>query len=71
MGDEGSAKGCSSHAHRGRFRDAVPLAGEPQHVLLVPRLADFGLMEFSRAKEAIAKGRACVLQALPMLQRHK
>ena len=47
------------------------LAGEPPHVLLVPRLADFGLMEFNRAKEAIAEGRACVQQALPMLQRYK
>lgn len=47
------------------------LAGEPPHVLLVPRLADFGLMEFNRAKEAIAEGRACVQQALPMLRRYQ
>jgi NTE family protein len=47
------------------------LAGEPPHFLLVPRLADFGLMEFNRAKEAIAEGRACVQQALPMLRRYQ
>jgi hypothetical protein len=28
-------------------------------------------MEFNRAREAIAEGRACVQQALPMLQRYK
>jgi NTE family protein len=45
------------------------LAGEPPHILLVPRLHDIGWMEFTRAKELIAEGRACVEQALPMLQR--
>ena len=47
------------------------LAGEPPHVMLVPRLSDFGWMEFNRAKEAIAEGKACVEQALPMLERYK
>lgn len=46
------------------------LAGEPPHVMLVPRLANIGLMEFNRSKEAIAEGRACVEQALPMLRRY-
>jgi NTE family protein len=46
------------------------LAGEPPHVMLVPRLRDIGLMEFNRAKEAIAEGAACVEQALPMLRRY-
>ena len=46
------------------------LAGEPPHVMLVPRLRDIGLMEFNRAKEAIAEGRTCVEQALPMLRRY-
>ena len=46
------------------------LAGEPPHVMLVPRLADFGLMEFHRAPEAIAEGRACVEQAMPALRRY-
>jgi NTE family protein len=45
------------------------LAGEPPHVMLVPRLRDIGLMEFNRAKEAIAEGRSCVEEALPMLRR--
>ena len=45
------------------------LAGEPPDVLLAPRLGDIGLLEFNRAKEAIAEGRACVEQALPMLRR--
>lgn len=45
------------------------LAGEPPHVMLLPRLRHISLMEFSRAKEAIAEGRFCVEQALPMLQR--
>jgi NTE family protein len=47
------------------------LAGEPPHVMLIPRLNDFGWMEFNRAKEAIAEGIACVVQALPMLLRYK
>lgn len=46
------------------------LAGEPPHVMLVPRLRNIGLMEFNRAHEAIAEGRACVEQALPALKRY-
>jgi NTE family protein len=46
------------------------LAGEPPHVLLAPRLADIGLMEFNRAAEAIAEGRHCVNQALPILRHY-
>jgi NTE family protein len=46
------------------------LAGEPPHVMLVPRLRNIGLMEFNRAHEAIAEGRACVEQALPTLKRY-
>lgn len=46
------------------------LAGEPPHVMLLPRLRDMSLMEFDRAKEAIAEGRTCVEQALPMLRRY-
>ncbi len=45
------------------------LAGEPPHVMLLPRLRHIGLMEFNRANEAIAEGRSCVEQALPMIQR--
>ncbi len=46
------------------------LAGEPPHVLLVPRLAHVGLLEFNRAKEAIDEGRACVERALPTLREY-
>ncbi len=46
------------------------LAGEPPHVMLAPRLRDIGLMEFNRAKEAIAEGRYCVEQALPILRHY-
>lgn len=46
------------------------LAGEPPHVMLLPRLADIALLEFDRASEAIAEGRACVAQALPALRRY-
>ncbi len=45
------------------------LAGEPPHVMLVPRLRHISLMEFNRAKEAIAEGRLCVEQALPTIRR--
>jgi NTE family protein len=45
------------------------LAGEPPHVMLLPRLRHISLMEFNRAKEAIAEGRLCVEQAMPMLGR--
>ena len=33
------------------------LAGEPPHVLISPRLADFELLDFDRAETAIAEGR--------------
>lgn len=46
------------------------LAGEPPHVMLVPRLRDVGLLEFNRANEAIAEGRASVEHMLPMLRRY-
>jgi len=46
------------------------LAGEPPHVMLLPRLRDIGLLEFNRASEAIAEGRACVDHALPLLRRY-
>jgi NTE family protein len=46
------------------------LAGEPPHVMLVPRLRHIGLMEFNRAAETIAEGRAVVDHALPLLRRY-
>jgi NTE family protein len=46
------------------------LAGEPPHVLLVPRLGSIGLLEFTKAREAIAEGHHCVHHALPTLKRY-
>jgi NTE family protein len=46
------------------------LAGEPPHVMLAPRLRDIGLMEYNRAGEAIAEGRYCVEQAMPILRHY-
>ena len=46
------------------------LAGEPPHVMLLPRLRNIGLLEFHRAKEAIAEGRAIVEQSLPSIRRN-
>ena len=46
------------------------LAGEPSHVLLVPRPGNIGLMEITRAREAIAEGRHSVQHALPALKRY-
>jgi len=36
------------------------LAGEPADILLTPQLSHIGLIEFQRAEESIAEGRACV-----------
>jgi NTE family protein len=46
------------------------LAGEPPHVMLMPRVENIGTLEFTRAKEAFAEGRACAEAALPMLRRY-
>lgn len=46
------------------------LAGEPPHVMLMPRLGHIGLMEFNRAAETIAEGRAVVDHAQPLLRRY-
>jgi NTE family protein len=44
------------------------MAGDPPDVLLAPRIAHITLLEFDRAAEAIAEGRACVQRMLPALQ---
>lgn len=44
------------------------LAGEPPHVLILPRVADIGTMDFHRAAEAIAEGRAAAERALPIIE---
>lgn len=40
------------------------MAGDPPDLLVTPRLADFGLLDFDRAAEAIAEGRRAVARAL-------
>jgi NTE family protein len=44
------------------------LAGEPADVLLAPRLAQLALMDYHRAPEAIAEGRAAVARMMPALE---
>ena len=44
------------------------LAGEPADVVLAPRLAHIGLLEFDRAGEIIEEGRRCVRSMLPMIE---
>jgi len=44
------------------------MAGDPPDIVIAPKLAHIGLMEFDRAKEAIAEGRACVEAALDALR---
>jgi len=44
------------------------LAGEPADVLLTPLLPRFKTMDFHRAKEAIAEGRATVERMAPLIQ---
>ncbi len=41
------------------------LAGEPPHILISPRLADFELLDFDRAETAIAEGRRATERLLP------
>jgi NTE family protein len=45
------------------------LAGEPPEVVLSPRLAHIGMLEFHRAPEAIAEGEGCVHKALEEIRR--
>lgn len=45
------------------------LAGEPADVLISPRLAQLGLMDYHRGPEAIAEGEAAVELALPTIRR--
>ncbi len=45
------------------------LAGEPADVLITPLLPDFGTMEYHRAAEAIAEGRAAVGRMMPLIER--
>lgn len=44
------------------------LAGEPADVMISPRLAQLGLLDFHRADEAIDEGRAATAPMLPLLR---
>jgi NTE family protein len=44
------------------------LAGEPADVLITPLLPNFRTMEYHRAKEAIAEGRAAVERMMPLIE---
>ncbi len=44
------------------------MAGDPPDVVLAPRLAHLGLMDFDHAQEAIAAGMECVRLHLPLLR---
>ncbi|MGB2832718.1 MAG: patatin-like phospholipase RssA [Methylotenera sp.] len=44
------------------------MAGDPPDVLLSPKLAHIGLLEFYRANEAISEGKQCVERMLPEIR---
>ena len=44
------------------------MAGDPPEIMLTPRLAHLGLMEFDQAATAIEEGRACVERMRPALE---
>jgi NTE family protein len=43
------------------------MAGDPPDIVVTPRLAHFGLLEFHKAKEAIKEGKHAVEAVLPNL----
>jgi NTE family protein len=45
------------------------LAGEPADVVLMPRLGQFGLLDYHRASEAIAEGRDATAILTPQIHR--
>ncbi len=54
------------------FQDRITrsrLAGDPADVLISPRLGDMGILEFSRAGEAMQEGEECVQAALAEIKR--
>ncbi len=54
------------------FQDRITrsrLAGDPADVVLSPRVAHIGMLEFHRAGEAIDEGRRCVGEALAEIHR--
>jgi NTE family protein len=54
------------------FQDRITrsrLAGDPADVILSPRVAHIGMLEFHRAGEAIDEGMRCVSEAMPEIRR--
>jgi NTE family protein len=54
------------------FQDRITrsrLAGDPADVLITPRVAQIGMLEFHRAEEAISEGELCVSNALSQVKR--
>ncbi|MGB5290560.1 MAG: hypothetical protein WBN41_03830, partial [Lysobacterales bacterium] len=45
------------------------LAGDPAEVVIAPKLAHIGLLEFQRAAEAIEEGENCVKNALEEIRK--
>jgi len=45
------------------------MAGDPPEIVVAPRLSHLGLLDFHRAKDAIAEGRRAAEASLPQLQR--
>lgn len=45
------------------------MAGDPPEIVIAPRLSHLGLLDFHRARDAIAEGRRAAEAALPQLQR--
>lgn len=45
------------------------MAGDPPEIVVAPRLSHLGVLDFHRAKDAIAEGRRAAEAALPQLQR--
>jgi NTE family protein len=44
------------------------LAGEPADILIRPRLANFALMDYHRAAQAIEEGERAALKAIPEIK---
>lgn len=54
------------------FQDRITrsrLAGDPAEVMILPRLAHIGLLEFHKAAEAIEEGESCVYKVLDEIHR--
>jgi NTE family protein len=55
------------------FHDRIArarLMGDPPDLLIAPNLADMGVLDFHRADEMIASGKAAILPHIPMIERY-